>query len=64
MKSWPRKALLLVGATFFLLTIPAFGQDQEDPKWLLPPGFGDPKSLPPPENKATRRRGRSRSQGP
>ena len=49
MKSWPSKALLLAGATSLLVAIPASGQDPES---LLPPGFGDPKSLPPPEEKA------------
>jgi len=49
MKSWPLKALLLAGATGLLVAIPAFGQGPES---LLPPGFGDPKALPPPEEKA------------
>ena len=52
MKSWPRKALLLAGAASLLVAIPALGQNQEDPESLLPPGFGDPKNLPPPEEKA------------
>jgi len=52
MKSWPSKALLLIGATSLLVAIPAFSQDRDDPESLLPPGFGDPKSLPPPEEKA------------
>ena len=58
MKSWRRKALFLAGAASLLLAIPAFSQDQDDPESLLPPGFGDPKALPPPENKA------APSQGP
>ena len=50
MKSWPAKALLLASAGVLLASIPALGQDS--PESLLPPGFGDPKSLPPPEEKA------------
>lgn len=46
MKSWPAKALLLAGAGVLLASIPALGQDA--PESLLPPGFGDPQSLPPP----------------
>jgi hypothetical protein len=49
MKSWPAKALLLASAGM-LLALPALGQDS--PESLLPPGFGDPKALPPPEEKA------------
>ena len=52
MKSWPTKALLLAGAASLLLAIPALSQEREDPESLLPPGFGDPETLPPPENKA------------
>ena len=51
MKSWPAKALLLAGAASLLLAIPALSQER-DPESLLPPGFGDPDTLPPPENKA------------
>jgi len=50
MKSWPAKALLLASAGALLASIPALGQDS--PESLLPPGFGDPKTLPPPEEKA------------
>ena len=53
MKSWPRKALLGAGLISLLAAIPASGQNQEDPESLLPPGFGDPKALPPPEQKAS-----------
>jgi len=49
MKSWPAKALLLASACA-ALALPALGQDT--PESLLPPGFGDPETLPPPE-KAT-----------
>ena len=51
MKSWPSKALLLAGHVP-ARRHPAFSQDRDDPESLLPPGFGDPKSLPPPEDKA------------
>src|SRR5687768_7051168 len=36
-------------AAALLITIPAFGQQEEDPESLLPPGFEDPGTLPPPE---------------
>lgn len=52
MKSWPRKALAGAGLVGLLVAIPAFSQDRDDPESLLPPGFGDPKNLPPPEEKA------------
>lgn len=52
MKSWRRKALAGAALVGLLAAIPAFSQDQEDPESLLPPGFSDPKALPPPENKA------------
>lgn len=48
MKSWPSKALLLGGAAALLVAIPALGQEREAPESLLPPGFGDPETLPPP----------------
>jgi hypothetical protein len=51
MKSWPAKALLLGGAASLLLAIPALSQENEGPQSLLPPGFGDPQNLPPPEPK-------------
>jgi hypothetical protein len=52
MKSWRRKALLLAGAGSLglLVAIPALSQ--EAPESLLPPGFGDPETLPPPIPKA------------
>ena len=50
MKSWPVKALLLGGAAALLVALPA--ASQEAPESLLPPGFGDPDALPPPEPKA------------
>ena len=52
MKSWPAKALLLGSAASLLLAIPALSQENEAPQSLLPPGFGDPQNLPPPEQKA------------
>jgi len=53
MKSWPAKAVLLAGAGALLAAIPALGQ--EAPQSLLPPGFGDPQSLPPPAEKTPSR---------
>jgi hypothetical protein len=50
MKSWRTKALLLAGAAALSVALPAFSQ--ESPESLLPPGFGDPESQPPPEEKA------------
>jgi hypothetical protein len=52
MTSWPAKALLLAGVGLVLAAIPALGQDRDQPESLLPPGFGDPQTLPPPEDKA------------
>jgi hypothetical protein len=52
MKSWHAKALLLAGAGALLAALPALGQDRDQPKSLLPPGFGDTQNLPPPEEKA------------
>jgi len=46
----PNKAALLAGAAL-LVAIPALSQERR-PESLLPPGFGDPQNLPPPE-KAT-----------
>jgi hypothetical protein len=51
MKSWPAKALLLAGCGLLAVGIPALGQDRDAPESLLPPGFGDPQTLPPPEEK-------------
>ena len=50
MKSWLVKAILLGGAAALLMALPA--ASQEAPESLLPPGFGDPEALPPPEPKA------------
>lgn len=52
MKSWPAKALLYAGAGVLLAVLPALAQDRDSPESLLPPGFGDPQTLPPPEEKA------------
>ena len=52
MSSWPARALLLAGAAALATAIPASSQEREAPESLLPPGFGDPGTLPPPENKA------------
>jgi hypothetical protein len=51
MRSWPAKAALLAGAGAFLAAIPALSQDRASPESLLPPGFGDPQTLPPPAEK-------------
>jgi hypothetical protein len=51
MRSWPARASLLAGGAALLIAIPALSQDRR-PESLLPPGFGDPQNLPPPE-KAT-----------
>ncbi|HYI48065.1 MAG TPA: hypothetical protein VEX35_06325 [Allosphingosinicella sp.] len=45
------KALLLAGGAASLAAIPASSQDRSRPESLLPPGFGDPKSLPPPDER-------------
>jgi hypothetical protein len=50
MRSWAARASLLAGAAL-LVAIPALSQERR-PESLLPPGFGDPQTLPPPE-KAT-----------
>ncbi len=49
MTSWRAKAGLLAGAAL-LAALPALSQ--ETPESLLPPGFGDPQTLPPPAEKA------------
>ncbi len=51
MKSWRSNALLLAGAASLIVALPAFSQDAERPESLLPPGFGDPATLPPPAEK-------------
>jgi hypothetical protein len=53
MPSWPRKALILSGAAGILVALPALSQNRQAPESLLPPGFGDTKNLPPPEEKGT-----------
>jgi hypothetical protein len=45
------KALLLIGAAALAAAIPAVAQNPEAPESLLPEGFNDPGSLPPPEPK-------------
>lgn len=52
MRSSPARAALLAGAAALLAAIPALSQNRDAPQSLLPPGFGDPKNLPPPEQKA------------
>jgi hypothetical protein len=52
MRSTAARASLLAGAAALLVAIPALSQDRRSPESILPPGFGDPQSLPPPE-KAT-----------
>ena len=51
MRFAPAKNILLAGGAALLVALPALSQDR--PESLLPPGFGDPKSLPPPVEKAT-----------
>jgi hypothetical protein len=60
MKSWPAKAFLLAGVSALLVALPALGQERESPESLLPPGFGDPQTLPPP---AERPKAEPRPQG-
>jgi hypothetical protein len=52
MKSWQNRILLLAGAAALAVAIPASSQESEAPESLLPPGFGDPDTLPPPVEKA------------
>jgi len=52
MRSTAARASLLAGAAALLVAIPALSQDRRNPESILPPGFGDPQNLPPPE-KAT-----------
>ena len=47
MKPWRNKLLLLGGAAALAVAIPALSQ--ETPESLLPPGFEDPATVPPPE---------------
>jgi len=51
MKSWRTRGLLLAGAALFA-ALPAFSQ--ESPESLLPPGFSDPETLPPPVENTSR----------
>ena len=62
MKSWPAKALLLAGIGALVAGIPALGQDRDAPESLLPPGFGDPQTLPPPEEKGPAQQARPNAQ--
>ena len=48
MRSRAARAGLLAGGAALLIAIPALSQERR-PESLLPPGFGDPQSLPPPE---------------
>ena len=64
MKSWPAKALLLAGIGALVAGIPALGQDRDAPESLLPPGFGDPQTLPPPEEKAPQQNRQQQQQAP
>src|SRR5207253_3156585 len=48
MRSWQNRASLLAGGAALLIAIPALSQERR-PESLLPPGFGDPQTLPPPE---------------
>src|SRR5688572_9293308 len=53
MKSWASSSLLLVGVAALAVAIPASSQESEAPESLLPPGFGDPENLPPPQPEET-----------
>jgi hypothetical protein len=46
------KALLLAGAGALVIALPVLGQSRDAPESILPPGFNDPQTLPPAENKA------------
>jgi hypothetical protein len=50
--SWRARALLLAGAGALAVGLPVFGQGRDAPESLLPPGFNDPATVPPSENKA------------
>src|SRR5205085_3768582 len=52
MRSQRTRASLLAAGAALLIAIPALSQDRRSPESLLPRGFGDPQTLPPPE-KAT-----------
>ena len=47
MKPWRNRLLLLAGAAAIVAAIPALSQ--ETPESILPPGFEDPATVPPPE---------------
>jgi hypothetical protein len=53
MKHWRSKVLALGGVAALAAAIPAIGQNAQSPESLLPPGFGDPKALPPPVQPTT-----------
>lgn len=48
MRSWAARVSLLAVGAALLVAIPALSQERR-PESLLPPGFGDPQTLPPPE---------------
>jgi hypothetical protein len=52
MKSWRTRLLAGVACAAALVAIPALSQGRGGPESLLPPGFGNTQSLPPPEEKA------------
>ena len=47
------RAWLLIGAAALAVAIPALAQNRDAPESLLPEGFNDPGTLPPPEPKQT-----------
>lgn len=49
MKHWRNKLVFLGGAAALAAAIPALSQETETPESLLPPGFEDPATVPPPE---------------
>jgi len=52
MKSWRARALLAGASVSVLVAIPALSQGRGGPESLLPPGFGNTQTLPPPETRA------------
>ena len=52
MKSWRISLLAGAACAVAIVAIPALGQGRGGPESLLPPGFGNTQSLPPPEEKA------------
>jgi hypothetical protein len=58
------RAWLLIGAAALAAAIPALAQNRDAPESLLPEGFGDPGTLPPPEPKQTPQPGNRQAPAP